>query len=46
VTHEDEIAAHCHRVLEMQDGKIVSDVRQKPGRTASKMANDNQQEVA
>jgi putative ABC transport system ATP-binding protein len=27
VTHEDEIAAHCHRVIEMQDGQIISDVR-------------------
>jgi len=25
VTHEDEIAAHCHRVVEMKDGKIFSD---------------------
>ncbi|MFT7305823.1 MAG: putative ABC transport system ATP-binding protein [Candidatus Azotimanducaceae bacterium] len=25
VTHEDEIAQHCHRVVEMKDGKIFSD---------------------
>lgn len=25
VTHEDEIAQHCHRVVEMKDGKIHSD---------------------
>lgn len=25
VTHEDEIARHCHRVVEMKDGKIFSD---------------------
>ncbi len=28
VTHEDEIAAHCDRVIEMRDGKIASDVTQ------------------
>lgn len=26
VTHEDEIAQHCHRVVEMKDGKIFNDV--------------------
>jgi putative ABC transport system ATP-binding protein len=25
VTHEDEIAAHCQRVVEMKDGKIFKD---------------------
>lgn len=25
VTHEDEIARHCHRVVEMKDGKIFND---------------------
>ena len=25
VTHEDEIAAHCQRVVEMRDGKIAND---------------------
>ncbi len=25
VTHEDEIAQHCHRVVEMKDGRIASD---------------------
>jgi len=25
VTHEDEIAQHCHRVVEMKDGRIFSD---------------------
>lgn len=29
VTHEDEIAKHCHRVVEMKDGKIFSDSRSK-----------------
>ncbi|MCG8413498.1 MAG: ABC transporter ATP-binding protein [Pseudomonadales bacterium] len=28
VTHEDEIAAHCDRVIEMRDGKIASDMAQ------------------
>lgn len=27
VTHEGEIAAHCHRVIEMKDGKIHRDQR-------------------
>jgi putative ABC transport system ATP-binding protein len=27
VTHEPDIAAHCHRVLRVSDGRIVSDVR-------------------
>jgi len=26
VTHEDEIAKHCHRVVRLNDGKIISDV--------------------
>ena len=26
VTHEDEIAAHCQRVVEMRDGKIARDI--------------------
>lgn len=25
VTHEDEIAQHCHRIVEMKDGKIFKD---------------------
>ena len=25
VTHEDEIANHCHRVVKMQDGKVIED---------------------
>ena len=25
VTHEDEIARHCHRVVEMKDGIIHAD---------------------
>ena len=25
VTHEEEIAQHCRRVVEMKDGKIFSD---------------------
>lgn len=28
VTHEDEIASHCHRVIEMKDGKIFQDSTQ------------------
>ena len=29
VTHEEEIAAHAHRVIRLRDGVIESDVRQK-----------------
>jgi len=25
VTHEDEIAQHCHRIVEMKDGKVFND---------------------
>ncbi|MFT4885804.1 MAG: putative ABC transport system ATP-binding protein [Candidatus Azotimanducaceae bacterium] len=31
VTHENEIARHCHRVVEMKDGKIFSDSRTQEG---------------
>ncbi|MFT5936830.1 MAG: putative ABC transport system ATP-binding protein, partial [Pseudohongiellaceae bacterium] len=31
VTHEGEIARHCHRVVEMKDGKIFSDSRTQEG---------------
>ena len=34
VTHEPDIAAHCHRVLRVFDGRIVEDVRNPP-RTAA-----------
>ena len=27
VTHEDDIAAHAHRVIRLRDGVIESDVR-------------------
>jgi putative ABC transport system ATP-binding protein len=32
VTHEPDIAAHCHRVLRVSDGRIVEDRRQAPVR--------------
>jgi putative ABC transport system ATP-binding protein len=32
VTHEPDIAAHCHRVLRVSDGRIVEDRRQAPAR--------------
>jgi putative ABC transport system ATP-binding protein len=28
VTHEPDIAAHCERVIRLEDGKIESDIRQ------------------
>jgi putative ABC transport system ATP-binding protein len=30
VTHEPDIAAHCHRVIRLADGRIESDERQQP----------------
>ena len=30
VTHEPDIAAHCHRVIRLADGRIESDQRQQP----------------
>jgi putative ABC transport system ATP-binding protein len=30
VTHEADIAAHCHRIIRLADGRIESDQRQKP----------------
>jgi len=30
VTHEADIAAHCHRVIRLADGRIESDQRQQP----------------
>ena len=34
VTHEPDIAAHCHRVLRVFDGRIVEDVRNPPRKQA------------
>ncbi len=35
VTHEPDIAAHCHRVLRVSDGRIVEDRRQVPAHAGS-----------
>ena len=32
VTHEPDIAAHCHRTIRLSDGRVASDVRQEPRR--------------
>jgi putative ABC transport system ATP-binding protein len=32
ITHEHDVAAHAKRVLELADGRIVSDVRHEPAR--------------
>ena len=37
VTHEPDIAAHCHRVLRVSDGRIVEDRRQVPVRAGNAM---------
>jgi putative ABC transport system ATP-binding protein len=29
ITHEDEVAAHAHRVVRVSDGRIVSDIRRR-----------------
>jgi len=34
VTHEPDIAAHCHRVIRLADGRIDADDRQQPRRPA------------
>ena len=31
ITHEDEVAAHAHRVVEVSDGRIVADGRRWAG---------------
>jgi putative ABC transport system ATP-binding protein len=31
ITHEDEVAAHAHRVVEVSDGRIVADGRHRAG---------------
>jgi len=28
VTHEPDIAAHCERVIHLEDGRVESDIRQ------------------
>ena len=38
VTHEPDIAAYASRVVTMRDGRIKSDVRQKPRRAADDLA--------
>ena len=38
VTHEDDIASYCHRVIRLSDGMIASDVRTKPAANTSSVA--------
>jgi putative ABC transport system ATP-binding protein len=42
VTHEDEIAQHCHRVVEMKDGSIAND----SGMRLSPSSNESQPEAS
>jgi len=37
VTHEDDIAAHAHRIVRVLDGEIVSDARQPPPTATSSL---------
>jgi putative ABC transport system ATP-binding protein len=31
ITHEDEVAAHAHRVIRVDDGLVVADDRRRVG---------------
>jgi macrolide transport system ATP-binding/permease protein len=37
VTHEPEVAAYCHRVIQMRDGAIISDLRKQEERKISEV---------
>ena len=39
VTHEDEIANHCHRVVRLSDGKVVEDYRNKKDEKIGELEN-------
>jgi len=41
VTHEDEIAKHCHRVVRLSDGQIVEDYRNSNNGKLSKQETNN-----
>jgi len=38
VTHENDIAAYCHRIIRLSDGKVASDIRTKEGGAAPQAA--------
>lgn len=40
VTHEKEVAAYAKRVINMRDGRIITDLRKEPGKTAAEPASD------
>ena len=45
VTHEDEIADHCHRVVRLSDGKIIEDKRNKDLTRSNKVATSTDPEA-
>lgn len=45
VTHEPEIAAHCHRAVRLADGRVLSDIVQPKGQGQGQAQHQSQKEV-